>query len=90
MKITLSEMSRLPIRTIDFTDPADNALHDQMVALVEQMLKLNRQLKETSLPQAKTIIQRQIKATDQQIDKLVYNLYNLTDEEIAIVEESVK
>ncbi|MBU0568444.1 N-6 DNA methylase [bacterium] len=72
------------------SDATDKALHDQMVALVEQMLKLNRQLKETNLPQAKTIIQRQIKTTDQQIDKLVYNLYKLTDEEIAIVEEGVK
>jgi hypothetical protein len=32
------------------------------------------------------MIQRQIDATDQQIDKLVYELYGLTPEEIAIVE----
>ena len=31
-------------------------------------------------------LQRQIDATDQQIDALVYELYGLTDEEIAIVE----
>ena len=34
--------------------------------------------------------QRQINATDKQIDKLVYKLYDLTDEEIAIVEKGVK
>jgi hypothetical protein len=33
-----------------------------------------------------TLIQRRIDATDQQIDKLVYELYGLTPEEIAIVE----
>jgi hypothetical protein len=33
-----------------------------------------------------TLIQRRIDATDQQIDKLVYELYELTPEEIAIVE----
>jgi hypothetical protein len=32
------------------------------------------------------LIQRQIDATDRQIDKLVYELYGLTPEEIAIVE----
>jgi len=32
------------------------------------------------------MIQRQIDATDRQIDKLVYELYGLTPEEIAIVE----
>jgi len=32
------------------------------------------------------MLQRQIEATDQQIDALVYELYDLTAEEIAIVE----
>ena len=38
----------------------------------------------------KEVIQRQINATDKQIDKLVYKLYDLTDEEIAIIEDGVK
>lgn len=33
-----------------------------------------------------THLQRQIDATDRQIDKLVYELYGQTDEEIAVVE----
>ena len=32
------------------------------------------------------MLQRQIAATDQQIDRLVYALYGLTEEEIKIVE----
>ncbi len=38
------------------------------------------------LPQAQTILSRQIESIDKQIDRLVYELYGLTDEEIAIVE----
>ena len=38
----------------------------------------------------KLLIQRQINATDKQIDKLVYKLYDLTDDEIRIVEEATK
>ena len=34
------------------------------------------------------LIERQITATDKQIDQLVYELYGLTDEEIGIVEEA--
>jgi hypothetical protein len=34
----------------------------------------------------KTSLQRQVDATDQQIDSLVYELYGLTEEEIKIVE----
>lgn len=38
----------------------------------------------------KTAIQRQIDATDRRIDKLVYELYDLTDDEIRIVEEATR
>jgi hypothetical protein len=36
----------------------------------------------------RTILQRQINALDRQIDNLVYDLYDLTEEEIKIVEKS--
>ena len=36
------------------------------------------------------MLERHIAATDNEIDALVYDLYDLTQEEIAIVEESVK
>ena len=37
----------------------------------------------------KTALQRQIDATDRQIDQLVYELYGLTEEEIKVVEGKV-
>jgi len=36
------------------------------------------------------LYRRQIDATDRAIDRLVYDLYGLTDEEIAIVEGQTK
>ncbi|MCH7838793.1 MAG: hypothetical protein IID38_00950 [Planctomycetes bacterium] len=57
-------------------------------ALVERMLSLHKQLASAKTPTDKTAIQRQIDATDRQIDQLVYELYDLTDEEIRIVEEA--
>lgn len=38
----------------------------------------------------RTRLQHAIKRTDKKIDGLVYKMYNLTDEEIKIVEEGVK
>ena len=38
------------------------------------------------IPTPKPMLQRQIDATDRQIDRLVYELYGLTEEEIRIVE----
>ena len=57
---------------------------EQMVALVERMLDLHQQQPQT--PQAKTILKRQIEATGREIDNLVYRLYDLTEDEIRIVE----
>jgi hypothetical protein len=52
------------------------------------MLALNRQHETARTPDEKTRIERQIAATDQQIDRLVYELYGLTEEEIKIVEKA--
>jgi len=56
------------------------------VQLVERMLDLNRRLAAERNPQTKVVLQRQIEATDRQIDGLVYGLYGLTGEEVGIVE----
>ena len=61
-----------------------------MVQLVETMLKLHKQLAAAKTSHEKTAFQRQIDATDKQIDQLVYELYGLTEEEIRIVEETTK
>ena len=65
---------------------ADKARHDRMVSLVETMLTLHKQLAATRTPQEQTALERQIAATDAQIDQLVYELYGLTADEIKIVE----
>jgi hypothetical protein len=74
-----------PVRTINFDDPADVARHDNMVGLVERMLALHQKLAAAAIPADKQMYQRQIEATDRQIDALVYELYGLTEEEIEIV-----
>ena len=61
-----------------------------MVELVEMMLKLHKQLAAAKTSHEKTAIQRQIDATDKQIDQLVCVLYGLTKEEIRTVEEATK
>ena len=50
------------------------------------MLALHGQLSSARTADARRLIERQIAATDAQIDRLVYDLYALTAAEIAIVE----
>lgn len=81
-------VSRLPIRRIDFSDPADKYRHHKMVEMVEEIQALHKQLNAANNEHERTVLSRQIEATDRQIDRLVYELYNLTDEEIATVEKA--
>lgn len=89
-KVLVSDIAKLPIHPIDFSNATEKARHDKMVALVEQMLDLHKQLKTAKAPDDKTRLQRQIGATDKEIDQLVYELYGLTEEEIRVVEGVTK
>jgi hypothetical protein len=81
-------ISRIPVRRVDFSDQQDRARHDRLVALVEQMLQLHRDLAAAKTAHDKTLAERQIAVTDKQIDRQVYELYGLTEEEILMVEGS--
>ena len=83
-------IEQLPIRVINFDDPEDVDHHGKIVSLVRRMLDLHKKLATAMTPDDKTLYQRQIDATDRQIDNLVYELYDLTDAEINIVEETIK
>jgi len=87
-QIKVAQLKSLPMPGISFDDPADVARHDKMVALVERMLGLHTNVAAATIPADKDLYQRQIEATDGEIDALVYELYGLTREEIEIVEEA--
>ncbi|MCX7425774.1 MAG: hypothetical protein NTW96_09165 [Planctomycetia bacterium] len=87
-EIKPSVIKELPICRIDPRDKKDKTAHDRMVTLVDSMLSLHKHLAAARSEAQKSVIQRQIGATDAEIDRLVYDLYGLTAEEIAIVEAS--
>jgi len=76
-----------PVRKIDLATPGDEALHDRMMALVERMLDLNKKKHSGKLaPSELDRVDREIAATDAEIDELVYELYGITDQEVKIIE----
>ena len=79
-------MEQLPIRSIDFDNPTEKSQHDTVVDLVNRVLDLNKKLQNAKIAHEKELLERQRKITDNQIDRLVYELYGLTDEEIKVVE----
>ncbi len=85
-RISILDLKRFPIPPIDFSNSADVTQRDRLVALVQSMLDLHKQLASATGEHERTLLHRRIEATDRQIDRLVYELYDLTEEEIAIVE----
>ena len=79
------KFSKQYIETTPIPQP-DRLTHDRMVKLVETMLALHPQLAAARTPQEQTVLERQLAATDTQIDRLVYDLYGLTADEINLVE----
>jgi hypothetical protein len=87
-EIRIYELAALPIYYLNLSKAKENSRYQQIVKLVERMLELHKQLATAKTDHTKTNIQRQIDATDAQIDKLVYELYELTPDEIKIVERA--
>ena len=79
-------MWELPICNRDFSNPDEVAKHDKLVAFVDNMLELQKRYHEARMEQDKELYERQIKMVDAQIDKQVYDLYGLTEEEVKVVE----
>ena len=64
----------------------DRTCYERLIGLVDMMHSFQEKSKAAKTTHERTVLQRQITATDRQIDQLVYELYGLTEEEIAIVE----
>ena len=60
--------------------------HDQISHLAISLISLNEQILTANLESQRTQLQRAIDHAGRRIDELVYELYGLTEEEVAIVE----
>jgi hypothetical protein len=63
------------------------ARHNRMVQLVDQMLEAKKQFVTVQTERDKTLYESKCASLERQIDQMVYELYDLTDEEIVIIEK---
>lgn len=89
-KIKKAHLLSIPIPVLDFQNEDDQDQHDLLSSLVDQIMALYTRCEMSNISHDKTALQRQIAAADREIDRLVYELYGLTKEEIDIVEEGTK
>ncbi|MHA1658578.1 MAG: Eco57I restriction-modification methylase domain-containing protein, partial [Promethearchaeota archaeon] len=87
-EIQIYQLNKFPIKIIDFNNNEEKTLYDRIVEMVDQMLEVQKKYHNAKTENEKTIYKKQTDILDNQIDRLVYRLYGLTEEEISIVEES--
>lgn len=80
-------LGQLPICLVDFGNPAEKKLHDDLIALVDVMLALHLRVQK-AVGAEREQLQRQIEKTDREINGLVYRLYGIDDAERAILEQN--
>lgn len=85
VNVSKAYLSQLPIHLPTPTQ------EQKIISLVNQMLSLQKKYHDPkTIGGEKERLKQQIENTDYEIDQEVYKLYNLTPEEIKIVEESLK
>ncbi len=83
-EVKKTNVGKLPV----VVPPESDGRYRALIALCTQMLDLCEHRRHCRVDRERTVFARQIDATDRQIDKLVYELYGLTDSEIEVVESS--
>ena len=79
------QIDKEPLLNLPLIKTDNKKLHDDLIALVDVMLDLNKKI-QTAKGSQKDQIQRQIEKTDKEIDDIVYKLYNITEVEKKIIE----
>ena len=88
-EIQARQMAQLPIpRRTGVEDALADEHGLELRRCVDRMLATAKQLRTVRMPQERDLLTRQMTTTDSRIDRLVYDLYGLTEDEIALVESS--
>jgi type I restriction-modification system DNA methylase subunit len=85
-RLKMIYVEQIPIRTIDFNNPEEKAMHDRTVELVEKMIEAKKDLAAARTDAERNSLERLCDHLDRQIDDLVYKLYDITPEERRIIE----
>jgi len=80
------QVDKEPLLDIPIVNTTDKTKQDNLISLVDKMIELKEKEANEKNKQVKTLLSNQIESVDKAIDKAVYELYNLTDDEIKIVE----
>jgi SAM-dependent methyltransferase len=83
------DLRALPVYIPDFDNPDEAGRQNRIASLVTRLHDLNRQWSGTEEAGERRRLKKMAGDTDRKIDRIVYELYGLTPEEIALVESFI-
>lgn len=85
-KILVADVRNILIPKIDFGSAKDVDTHDRIAAMAQRITTLTMHLRSAKTPAVAEKARRDIAAIDSAIDKMIYNLIDLSTEEISVLE----
>lgn len=82
----LAEVKKQHVEQLPIPRNASDKQQNEIIKLVDQLLQLNKDKQNATLPSQKEMIESRIEYAENKINQIVYELYNLTDDEIKIIE----
>jgi len=82
-----NSVSKLPIRRIDFKNRKDVAAHGRMVELVDRVVRLISDAETTKSESERTALGRAISEAERQIDSLVFQLYDIREDDLRLIRQ---
>ena len=82
----LAQVKKQHVEQLPIPKNISDKQQTEIINLVEQLLQLNQDKQNTTLPNQLEMIENRIEHTEDKINQLVYELYELTEDEIKIVE----
>ena len=87
-KIRIIQLRQIPVPDIDFNNNLDKSLYDNIIENVEKIINFYNELSILKIQSQKDNILRKISFTESEINKYVYQIYNINKEEIEIIEKN--
>ena len=85
-KTIIKQTRELPLPEFHLDDKLGRSLHDRLVQFVTQLIEAKKHAASATTEKDRTYYENKCAALDGQIDRLVYALYGLTEDEIALIE----
>ena len=85
-----TDLDKFPVFVCDIKKKEEKEKHDEIVKQVDLLLKLNDELTDATLQSKIEQISSRIDHCQDRINKYVFDLYNIDNDEIEVIQESIK